>query len=161
MLDVGPVCGDNIAFFAPRVRRLYVCDVLLRLDQDRRKGLPPSQVWRNLNYPSQSFDGILLWELVDHLDDAQAGKLVELCHAMIRPRGFLVVIVQGEQAAPTVVNSFAIREGFQLSLRPQPHLELPFYYRQSREVLTILSPFTPVKSFIYHSGLREFVFQSP
>lgn len=159
LLDVGPVCGDNITFFAPRVKRLYVCDMFLRVAQDLRKGLPPSLVWRHLDYLPQSFDGILLWELVDHLDDVRAGRLVELCHAMVRPRGLLMVIVQREQAASAVVNSFAIGEDFRLSMRPQPHLELPLHCRQTREVLTILSPFTPLKSFIYHNGLREFVFQ--
>jgi len=40
VLDVGPICGSNITFFAQRVKRLYICDMLLCLDRNRRKGLP-------------------------------------------------------------------------------------------------------------------------
>ena len=159
VLDVGPVCGENISFFAQRVKRLYVCDMFLRLDQDRRKGFPPSWVWQHLDYPPQSFDGIFLWGLIDHLDDREGGRLVELCYNMVRPGGMMMVFVLGEQAIRTVVNSSVIGDGFQLDLRPQPHLELPSHIRQNREVLALLAPFTPVKSFISRSGFRQFLFQ--
>ena len=32
MLDVGPICGDNINFFAQRVKKLFVCDIDKSLD---------------------------------------------------------------------------------------------------------------------------------
>ena len=44
VLDVGPVCGSNITFFAQRVKRLYVCDMFLFLDRKRSKGLPLNKV---------------------------------------------------------------------------------------------------------------------
>jgi len=159
VLDVGPVCGENISFFAQRVKRLYVCDMFLRLDQERRKSLPISWVWQHLDYPPQSFDGILLWNLIDCLDDNEVGRLVELCHNIVRSGGMVMVFVLAEQAIRTVVNSFVIGEGIQLDLRPQPHLDIPFHIRQNREVLALLAPFIPIKSFIYQKGLRQFLFQ--
>ena len=59
ILDVGPVCGENIMFFAHRVTRLYVCDMFLRLDRNRRKGLPSNKVWGHLNYYEELVD--FLW----------------------------------------------------------------------------------------------------
>ena len=159
VLDMGPVCGENISFFARRVKRLYVCDMFLRLDLDRRKGLPQRLAWRHLDYPPQSFDGILLWELADRLEDREARKLTELCSSLVRPGGKVVVFVLGEQAVPPVVNSFVIGDGFRVYLRPQPHLELPMRRRQSRDVLSMMTPLKPVKSFIYRNGLREFLFK--
>jgi len=159
VLDVGPVCGENISYFAQRVNRLHVCDMFLRLDRGRRKGLPLSRVWQQLGYPARSFDGILLWDLVERLDDSEVGNLVELCHKMVRPGGMVMVFVPGEQEIRSVVNSFVIGEGIRLHLRPQPHLKLPFHIRQNREVLASLAPFTPIKSFTCHNGLRQFLFQ--
>lgn len=159
VLDMGPTCGNNISFFAQRVRRLYLCDMFIRLDRDRRRGLSPGQVWRHLDYAAQSFDGILLWDLFDRLEDREVGMLVELCHTMVKPGGILMLCAAGKQVIPPVVNSFVIGDSFRLQLRQQPHLDLPLNYRQNRDVLAMLVPFTPVKSFTYRNALREFLFK--
>ena len=159
VLDLGPVCGENITFLAHQVQRLYVCDMFIRLDRNRRKGVPLSWTWRQLDYPPQSFDGILLWDLADHLDDQEMRRLVELCRTMIKPGGMVTVFVLGAKVLSNTVNSFVIGDGLRLHLRPQPHLDLPLHVRQNREVLSLFTPFTPVRSFIYRSGLREFLFR--
>jgi len=159
MLDIGPVCNENINLFARQAKRLYVCDMFLRLDRDRRKGLAPHLVWRHLDYPPQSFDGIILWDLVDRLDDNNVAGMVELCQTMVKPMGMVMISSLYEQEVSPVVSSFVIEDGFQVHLRPQLHLDLRFYSRQNRQVLAMLSPFTGVKSFIYRNGLREFLFQ--
>ena len=158
ILDIGPVCSENINFLAQHVMRLYVCDIFLQFDHERRKDLPVSNLWQHLDYSPQSFDGILLWDLIDYLEDNEVSRLVELCIKMLRPGGLLMVFSLGEQETKTVVNSFVIGGGFQLDLRPQPHLDLLFHTRQNREILSLLTPFTLVKSFIYHNGLRQFLF---
>ena len=158
VLDVGPVCSDNINFLAKRVKRLYICDLFLRLDQYRRQGLPLSRVLRDLDYPPQSFDGILLWELTDHLDDREIDMLARKCHLMVKRRGIVMTIAQGEHAVSSV-SSFVIRDAYRLHLRPQPQLELPLHIRQNRAVLGMLAPFIPLKSFIYRNGFREFLFK--
>ena len=32
VLDIGPVCEENITYFAQRVKRFHVCDMFLRLN---------------------------------------------------------------------------------------------------------------------------------
>ena len=108
VLDVGPVCSDNISFFARRVKKIYVCDMFLRLDRDRRKGLPPSRTWQHLDYPPRSFDGILLWDLTDRLKAHEVRDLVKRCHTMSRPGGMVMAFVLGQKAIPPVVNAFAM-----------------------------------------------------
>lgn len=123
------------------------------------KVFPSTGVVQYLDYPPRSLDGILLWNLIDHLDDSEVSRVVELGEKMLRPGGMVMVIILGEQAIDQLVNSFVIGYGFRLYLRPQTHLALPFHMRQNREVLTLLAPFTLVKSFIYRNGIREFLFQ--
>jgi hypothetical protein len=158
-LDLGPVCGENIDFLAHRVQRLYVCDMFIRLDRNRRKSVPLSWAWRQLDYRPQSFDGILLWDLADHLNDREVKGLVELCRNMVKPGGMVTVFVLGARSLSNTVSSFVIGDGLRLHLRPQPHLDLPLHVRQNREVLSLFTPFTPVRSFIYRNGLREFLFR--
>lgn len=159
VLDVGPVCGSNINFFAERVKRLYVCDMFLCLGRKRRKGLPINRIEKYLDYPPKSFNGILLWNLIDHLDNSDVRSVVELGEKMVRPGGMVMIIVLGEQVIEQVVNSFVIGNGFRFYLRPQPHLDLLFHMHQNREILALFAPFTLVKSFIYRNGVREFLFQ--
>jgi len=159
LLDVGPVCQENIKFFASRVKKLYVCDMFIRLDRCIRKGNPVDQIWAKLDYPTQSFDGILLWELADRLDDPDVKRLVTLCHTLLRPGGMAMVVVLGDQYGSSAANAFVIGQNFRVHLRPQPHLHLPLRSRQNRDVLSMMAPFIPAKSFICRPGFMEFLFR--
>lgn len=159
VLDAGPACQENIAFFARRVKRLYVCDMFIHLEQCLNKKHPVSQIWKHLDYPPESFDGILLWELADRLDDKEVSTLAKLCHKMLKPGGMAAVTVQGDQTASSMVNSFVIGQDFRVSLRPQTHLHLPLRHRQNRDVLAMMAPLTPAKSFICRPGFMEFLFR--
>jgi hypothetical protein len=131
VLDVGPVCEENITFFAQRVKRFHVCDMFLRLNRNRREGLPSKKMWKHLDYAPHSFDGINLWDFIDHINDDEIGRLVNLCHTLLKPKGMMIVTSFEEQ--------------------------LPCYYRSNRALTNMLSEFASVKSFIYRNGVREFL----
>ena len=159
VLDVGPVCNENIEFFARRVKRFYVCDIFARLDRAHRKGLTPDAVWHHLDYAPCSFDAINLWDLVEHLDDHDARRLAEICCDMLKPKGLLSVTAFERQAAPREISSFVTGEAFRLSLRPQPGLDLPWYYRHNRALISLLTPLSVVTIFGARIGIREFLFR--
>jgi len=157
VLDVGPVCEENITFFAQRVKRFHVCDMFLRLNRNRREGLPSKKMWKHLDYAPHSFDGINLWDFIDHINDDEIGRLVNLCHTLLKPKGMMIVTSFEEQSAPSQINSFVIQDSYRLIFRPQNHLDLPCYYRSNRALTNMLSEFASVKSFIYRNGVREFL----
>ena len=157
VLDVGPVCEENITYFAQRIKRIYVCDMFLRLSRNRHKDLPTEKVWEHLDYAPNSFDGINLWDFIDHLNDADIGKLVNFCHTTLQPRGMMMVTSFEELAAPSQIHSFVIKDGYRLNFRLQNHLDLPCYYRSNRIITDMLSEFKTVNSFIYRNGVREFL----
>ena len=160
MLDVGPVCGENVEFFARRVKRIFVCDMFLRLDLARRNDLSQNQVWQDLDYPSHSFDGIALWGLFDYLDDEGISVLIARCADMLRPSGILLAVVQDEHnIIDPGINSYVISEDFDVLRRPQPHLTLASQRRHNRALLGMVDPFIPLKSFIYRGGIREILLQ--
>lgn len=155
LLDLGPVCGENINFFAKRVKRLFVCDMFLRLDLAYRRGLPTTHVWQHLDYPPLSFDGIMLWGLIDYLDDSEVRKLLHLCNTMLKPSGTLLAVVKDEFTISSTINSYVIADNLEVYLRPQPHLSLSLRTRHNRALLTIVAPFTPIKSFVSRGGITE------
>jgi hypothetical protein len=159
VLDVGPVCGENISRFAARVKRLYLCDLFLRLENNQEKDLPVKDLWSHLDYPDESFAGILIWDLVDRLEAQEAGRLAGILKKLLKPGGMVVVFALGQSGITTEVYSFALENEFQVRPRRQRHLDLPRFFRQNREILALFKDFVPVKSFRYRNGFREFVFR--
>ena len=160
LLDVGPVCNQNINVFARRVKKLYLCDLFLRLARLREQKSPPEGLWRDLDYPSSFFDGILLWDLSDRISENEARELIRLCHDMAKPGGMVLAFALGEGMRSPSVRSFTLGRDYRVSLRPQSHLNLPVAAtRQNRKMLALFNQFQPVKSFIYRSGFREFLFR--
>jgi hypothetical protein len=156
-LDVGPVCGQNISFFAGHVARLYICDLFQHLGQ---KKSPPNseELWRPLQYPPQHFHGLMLWDLIDRLGDDQVRELIDISHSLLAPHG-LVSMFGLPEGQNRMVHSFAVGPDYRVSPRRQPHLELPFSFRQSRALERFMIGFQPVKSFVLKNGLREFLME--
>lgn len=159
VLDLGPVCGENINFLSCRVCKLYVCDFYRELSRNLDTGDAWDRVWRHLDYPPGSFNGVLLWDLVNRFKDQEAIKLVERCRKMVKPGGHVVVFASNEDAESKTVNSFVIGNGYKVCFRPQRHLRLPVKNRQNRDILEIMKPFIQIRSFIYRNGIREFLFR--
>lgn len=157
VLDVGPVCSENILCFAKRVKRFYVCDLFLRFNRNRRKGLAFNKVLDYLDYEPVCFDGINLWDFIDHLKADDISRLIKRCRALLVPGGMMSVTSFEKQWAPAKTHSFVIGDGHQVTFRLQRHLDLPRYYHSNRILTSALSEFPFVKSFIYRNGVREFL----
>jgi hypothetical protein len=161
ILDTGPVCQENIRFFARRMRRHYACDLFRSLH--RARSMPPNAdtFCKPLDFPPRSFVGIQLWDLVDHLDEDQAKMLVKRCYEMLRPAGLLMLISLEKKPMSAMINTFVVSPNYRVDFRLQQHLELPWYSRHNRALMSLLAEFNVVKSFRYHNGLREFLFNRP
>jgi hypothetical protein len=159
VLEVGPTNSANILFLASRIHRLYVCDLYRRLDRCRRREMPFEQLLADLDYPRETFHGILLWDLCDHLNDEDTAALLRRCLAVIRPRGLAVAFSTAFQDRMAPVNAFEVGRHWQVRLRPQPYFNLAVYQRPNREMMKLFSPFAMLKSFIYRNGFREFLFR--
>ncbi len=78
---------------------------------------------------------------------------------MLKPGGMLFASLTGKSSVGTVACSFVVKDGYRLNINPKPDMDLPLHVRSNREVLELLSLFTPVKSFLYQNGLREYLFR--
>jgi hypothetical protein len=161
ILDVGPICEENIMFFSQWIRRHFVCDMFLRLSRELSKGDQAGNVWRHLDYPARSFDAIQLWDLCDHLDDRQVGKLVELSYCMLQPEGLMMIVAFENPPSLSQINTFIIRHDYRIGYRLQSHLKLDWYCRHNRALMSLLAGFTIIKSLRYRNGIREVLLKKP
>lgn len=155
LLDLGPVCGANIRRLLRRVTRLTVCDLFHDLTPH-----PVEMFWHRLDYPRQCFDGVLFWDLLDHLEDGAVRRLVDGCLALMRSGG-LAACVTLDRPQQTGGCRFDIDEDMRLLLPAADRRQLRRYPRSNRRILELLEPLSPVKTLIYRHGMREFLLRSP
>jgi hypothetical protein len=86
---------------------------------------------------------------------------VKRCFEMLRSTGLLMLIAFEKKPTPDTINTFVIGKDYQLDVREQQHLMLPWYCRHNRALMSLLADFNIVKSFRYRSGLRELLFEKP
>lgn len=160
ILDLGPACQENIDFFARRSKQFYVFDLFTQLNQTNVKAdASYDEIWKQLDFPPDSFDCINLWDLLDHLKDTEALKIIQRCHKMVKPYGLVLVMAMEKALHPRHTSLFAYGQNNRLIWRTLPNMRLSSYFRHNRALISLLTPFKPIISFRYYSGIREMLFQ--
>ncbi len=155
VLDMGPVSDQRINFLIPHVKSVFVCDLFLQIN----KGMAMPKIKKNLDYEPYSFDGILLWDCLDRLDLQETEVLLEHCSSLLNDGGHLCMAAYDEFVSNPPVSSFCIKKNFDVVLKRQSHLVLPYFHRHNRDILHIMRNFTLINSYVYRSGIREFYFR--
>ena len=155
VLDLGPVCDDTVNFFLPHVKKIFIFDLFLRLS--RHPDLPGAL--ENFDYTPNSFDALHLWDLIDHLDTNNTSLLLKGCYSLLKPGGSVIITAYTEFKNRIPINSFAVNKNYQVVLRPQHHLDLPYTHRNNRDIGLIMSQFNLCNSYVYKCGVREFYFR--
>ncbi len=155
ILDLGPVCDDTVNFFLPHVKKIFLYDVFLRLSRHQ----DTHTVLQNLDYKPNSFDAIHLWDLINHLESNNTSLLLKVCYSLLKPGGSVIITAYDEFKNRIPLNSFAVNKNYQVVLRPQHHLDLPYFHRNNRDISLIMSQFNLCNSYVYKCGVREFYFR--
>ena len=89
VLDLGPALGTNVAFLGEEVAcKVFIEDLLGK----RASALAGGRAWRpGLQQPDESVDGVLCWDVLDHLDDAARWELAGELSRILRPAGVLLL----------------------------------------------------------------------
>ncbi len=159
ILDIGPVCGDNINLLAQLVHQLYICDMFTRLGQWLKNDHSSGHVWQYLDYAPDTFDGILLWDLADRMSDNLISGAGKKCWHILKPGGIVMACASGEKENHAGVRAFVLANDLSISFRNQAHLDLPLYTRKTREIIDTMAPLKLVQSSLFRNGLREFIFK--
>lgn len=155
VLDLGPLSGSNLDFLAGQMGfRVRVDD----LSRDSEGHL--DRAAERLDLPSNHFHGILVWDLLDHLDPEAVRPLVKRLWAALRPGGLLMAFF-GQRLTPRArVQQYNIVDKGRIIIR-ETAVEAPCRAWPNREVFDLFNGFETLNSLILKSGSREFIFRRP
>jgi hypothetical protein len=174
LLDLGAVSQATVTYFIERNFKVYTEDLLAAwgafLEHDSGVSLPAGTeqpdtspasradrfLASNLHYPADSFDAVLLWDVLDYMDRETAQRFLPRITSMIRDGGALLAIFHTRP--PEQFQRYRVLDAHNLELVRVPTLVQPRHVYQNREIQELFEKFRTSKTFVGRDQLREGVF---
>jgi hypothetical protein len=176
LLDLGPARQTTITFFIERGFKVYTEDLLatwqyfLEEDAQRAKKLaaaadpndltPSMRAKRFLEgtmlYPDNTFDAVLMWDILDYLDTDLMNRLAARITSLVRDGG--VVFAMFHTRKPMLFHRYRVVDGQNLELIPATCPFQPQRVFQNREISNLFSRYRTSKMFVGRDQLREGLF---
>jgi hypothetical protein len=176
ILDLGPASQSTLNFFLDKGFGVATEDLLrawrefMAVEEDRIRKTPvgtpvertpPEVLARNflsdsMNYPAESFVGVLAWDVFDYVEPMLAREVMAKLYEMLRPGGAVLGMFHAKPAER--FNSYRIADGQTIELVPAPLLATQVRVFQNREILDLFGQFRSSKTFVGRDQLREALF---
>lgn len=176
LLDLGPARQTTITFFIDRGFKVYTEDLLMTwkifLDADEKqwRELPPGSAGlemtpaaraerfleSTLRYPEDTFDAVLVWDLLDYLDADLVSRLVARITSLVRDGGVAFAIFHNRK--PEEFHRYRVVDAQNLELIPAPCPFAPQRVFQNREISDLFRRFRSSRTFVGRDQLREGLF---
>ena len=175
-MDLGAVSQATVTYFIERNFKVYTEDLLAAwgafLEQDSQRAATPVAgsdqpdtspaaraerfLGSNLRYPADSFDAVLLWDVLDYMDREAAQRFLLRITSMIREGGAVLAIFHTRP--PEQFQRYRVLDACNLQLVPVPTLVQPRHVYNNREIQELFEKFRTSKTFVGRDQLREGVF---
>ena len=176
LLDLGQASQATFGFFIERGFKVYSDDLLmgwrnfLGQEDEEAKQAAEKQEFRersagavaerflasNLNQAPDSFDAVLLWDLLDYLEREAAAAVLARLTNLVRDGG--VVLSVFHTKTPESFCRYRVLDVHNLELVNLPQLVPAQRVYQNREIQDFFRRFRSSKSFVGRDQLREIVF---
>src|SRR5260221_4958211 len=176
LLDLGPARQTTITFFIERGFKVYTEDLLatwqyfleeeeqrakkLPADADRSEMTPEGRAKKFLDtsmlYPDDTFDAVLMWDIMDYLDGDLMAKLAARITSLVRDGG--VVFAMFHTRKPILFHRYRVLDAQNLELIPSTCSFQPHRVFQNREISNLFSRYRSSKMFVGRDQLREGLF---
>jgi hypothetical protein len=176
LLDLGPARQTTITFFIERGFKVYTEDLLatwqyfLEEESQRAKKLPPDAERPDMTpegranrflettmlYPDNTFDAVLMWDILDYLDNDLMNKLATRITSLVRDGG--VVFAMFHTRKPILFHRYRVLDGQNLELIPATCAFQPQRVFQNREISNLFGRYRSSKMFVGRDQLREGLF---
>ena len=176
LLDLGSARQTTITFFIERGFKVYTEDLLITwkhfLDAEEKQwrdrpagstGLemtPAARAERFLDttllHPPESFDAMLVWDLLDYLDGELVSRLVTRITSLIRDGGVVFAIFHSRK--PEGFHRYRVIDAQNLELIPTPCAFSSQRVFQNREISDLFRRFRSSRTFVGRDQLREGLF---
>jgi hypothetical protein len=176
VLDLGPVWQSTITFFTEKEYRISTEDLLrswkefLVTEEERLRRAPVGEGGERisqvllaekflegaLQYPEDSFHGVLAWDLFDYFDAELLPRIMERLYSILVPGGAVVALFHSRTAER--FHRYRIVDNQTVELLPAPTLAVHARTLQNREILDLFGKFRSSKTFVGRDQLREGLF---
>lgn len=174
LLDLGPVYQSTVTFFGERGFRVYTEDLLtgwkrfLKEQDERDLALEPTAerpsraqiatefLKTSLDYKPRSFDAVLVWDLLDYLEDDMMRQSAERLGSLLRDGGVILAFFHSKR--PERFQRFRVFDETTLEVVPAPPVAPMGRILQNREMMELFSRFHTSKTYLGRDQLREALF---
>ncbi len=174
LLDLGPVYQSTVTFFGERGFRVYTEDLLtgwkryLKEQDERDLALEPTAerpsrpqiatefLKTSLDYKPRSFDAVLVWDLLDYLEDDMMRQSAERLGSLLRDGGVILAFFHSKR--PERFQRFRVFDETTLEVVPAPPVAPMGRILQNREMMDLFSRFHTSKTYLGRDQLREALF---
>ena len=166
LLDLGPVVGTNLTFFGEQLGcKMSVEDVSKDIDRHVQEQKTPELAaffGKRFAQGSESFDGILCWDVLDYLDKAAGQALAKEMVRLLKPDGvllaFFATVDTPANAKPTYTRHVVVD---QTNLQHRPYQAARGKQKPllNRDIQRMFEPLRITDQFLLKNNLREVLFR--
>jgi len=176
VLDLGPVWQSTVSFFVDKGYRVSTEDLLrtwkefLAGEEERLRTAPIGDDGAKLSpailagkflesalqYPENSFHGVLAWDLLDYFDPGVVPPLMDRLSSLLHPGGAMLALFHSR---PTDrFHRYRIVDSQSIELLSSPTIAVHAHVFQNREILSLFGQFRSSKTFVGRDQIREALF---
>jgi hypothetical protein len=166
LLDLGPVVGHNVNFFGEELGcKIFVEDVaadIERHSKENRLEDLPAFLAKRFPQADNTFDGILAWDVFDHLEKAAAQALATQVARMLKPDGVLLGFFNSTEPKgnePSTYTKHIVVDSSNLKYRPYPASRPKRRPILNRDIIRMFEPLRVTEQFLLKTNVREVVFR--
>ena len=161
VLDLGPSVADNVEFVSSFASYLQIIDAIGR--DPTASGLQDSGFRRLsalqelVDQHRRSFSLVLMWDVLNYVSIAQAGRILESVAELCLPGARLHAIVFATNTMAAIPNRYRIIEGARIAYEPSTTEQLGAPDLPPAAVEKLLQGFRVEHSFVLQHGVHEYV----
>ena len=177
LLDLGPAWQTTLSFFIERGFRVTSDDLLRSWGnfQGQQEKLAKEQaataeqhvertpeaiakkfLAENMEYPANSFDALLLWDVLDYLEPTLAKQAVASFTEMLRPGGVVFALFHSKK--PETFQRYRVMDTNTLQVLETKTIVPAQKVYQNREIQELFGRYRTIKSYVGRDQLRESLF---
>jgi 2-polyprenyl-3-methyl-5-hydroxy-6-metoxy-1,4-benzoquinol methylase len=160
ILDLAGANQANVTFITGLGHRIYSEDFLRSLHFAANGSGQPhldSFLKQNLNHADASFDGVLVWDVLEYLSAPMLAATVERLFRIAKPGSYLLAVFQAqEKTAAAPQYSFRIQDSKTLLVADRGTRKLEQFFN-NRSLEKLFHNFESLKFFLTRDKLREVI----
>jgi len=165
LVDLGPVVGTNITFFGERLGcKIFVEDLFAEIERRAREGSTaalPQAFDERFGGRTPAVDGILCWDVFDHLERPAAQALAAHLVRILKPGGAVFGLFATAETGPPHYTKYVIVDGDRLRHRPYPAADGRRHILLNRDIIRLFEGLEVAESVLLQINIREILFRKP